>query len=209
LAAAAIDAAGVVISLRAQGCCALVEDRDPAFESDQRGAAACERVVRRAGEWSELSDAWRASVFLPLTRLDETDPFPAALSLDVLVAEDDAGARTLLKAVLESLGIGRTWPRTARKPPRRRACAGSISWMDIQMPGVNGLDAARAIRAMSGSGADLAIVALTSLNTEKMREQVVEAGMDAFLSKPLEIPRLAETLALLAKRRLVDAALGD
>jgi PAS domain S-box-containing protein len=207
---AAIDAGGVVISVRAEGCCALAEDIDPAFDplmAARRLASALSGVLV---EWKELRDAWCASVFLPLQRLEDTDGLPAALALDVLVAEDGPGARALLKIVLESLGHRpHLVANGAEAAEAARVRRFDVAVMDIQMPGVNGLEAARAIRAMSGAGGDLPIVALTSLTTQTMREQVAEAGMDAFLSKPLDIPRLAETLALLANGRLVDAALGD
>lgn len=59
-------------------------------------------------------------------------------------------------------------------------------WRHGRALAANGLDATRAFRAMPGVGANLPLVALTSLNTVKM-----------------------EPLALLARSRLVDAALGD
>lgn len=65
--------------------------------------------------------------------------------------------------------------------------------MDVHMPVMNGLDAARAIRAGKW-GAKLPIVALTAAAFPEDRRQVAAAGMNDFLSKPVDPQRLATTL---------------
>jgi CheY-like chemotaxis protein len=62
--------------------------------------------------------------------------------------------------------------------------------MDIQMPLMDGMDAARAIRASGKSGADtVPILAMTAHETDSEREKCLQAGMNAHLAKPVE-PRL-------------------
>lgn len=65
--------------------------------------------------------------------------------------------------------------------------------MDVHMPVMNGLDAARAIRA-GRWGSGLPIVALTAAAFPEDRKQVAAAGMNDFLSKPVDPQRLAATL---------------
>ena len=65
--------------------------------------------------------------------------------------------------------------------------------MDVHMPVMNGLDATRAIRA-GRWGEKLPIIALTAAAFPEDRRQVAAAGMNDFLSKPIDPQRLATTL---------------
>jgi len=56
--------------------------------------------------------------------------------------------------------------------------------MDIQLPGINGLEAARRIRA-SKTGGDVPIIALTSYALVGDREQVMSAGCTGYIEKPI------------------------
>ncbi|WP_172623441.1 ATP-binding protein [Arabiibacter massiliensis] len=60
--------------------------------------------------------------------------------------------------------------------------------MDIQMPRMNGLDAARAIRAMDRADAGVPIIAMSANAFDEDRQASREAGMNGHLSKPLEAP---------------------
>ncbi len=67
--------------------------------------------------------------------------------------------------------------------------------MDIQMPLMSGIEATMAIRnAESGSGTRIPIVALTAGAVKGEKERCIEAGMDDFLTKPLENKRLHDIL---------------
>ena len=68
--------------------------------------------------------------------------------------------------------------------------------MDIQMPGMDGYDATRAIRAAEPDGVHVPIVAMTASAVEGERERCLDAGMDDFLTKPVDPGRLATTLEL-------------
>lgn len=67
--------------------------------------------------------------------------------------------------------------------------------MDIQMPNVNGYQAAEAIRKMDNlSKASMPIVAMTANAFKEDKENAYAAGMDAHLAKPIDIQKLMETL---------------
>jgi len=76
--------------------------------------------------------------------------------------------------------------------------------MDIQMPGLSGLEATGVIRGDEalGSRSRIPIVALTAHAMPGDREKFLERGMDGYLSKPVEIEELARVLAeTMAKTR--------
>jgi two-component system, cell cycle response regulator DivK len=69
--------------------------------------------------------------------------------------------------------------------------------MDIGLPGLNGLDAVRAIRAQL---LDVPIIAVSSSVMPGDRERALEAGCDEFVSKPIDDLRLIELVERLVRR---------
>jgi len=67
--------------------------------------------------------------------------------------------------------------------------------MDHMMPGMNGIEATAAIRALGTRFEKLPIVALTANAIVGMREMFLKNGLDDFLSKPIEISKLEELIA--------------
>ena len=66
--------------------------------------------------------------------------------------------------------------------------------MDLQMPVLDGLGATRQIRELEANGRATPIVALTANAMASEWERCQQAGMDAFLTKPLDVARLNEIL---------------
>ena len=66
---------------------------------------------------------------------------------------------------------------------------------DIQTPELDGMAAARAIRVLTGPGARVPIVALTATAMADDPRQYLAAGMDDYVSKPVDAKRLAETIS--------------
>jgi CheY-like chemotaxis protein len=71
--------------------------------------------------------------------------------------------------------------------------------LDIQMPGINGLDVMRYLRAILPTR-PLPLVALTGSALEGEMDRCLEAGASAFLAKPCNLSELMESIGLLLGR---------
>ena len=118
--------------------------------------------------------------------------------LHVLVADDNRINRRLVIALLESLGH-----RVDVVTNGREAVEAVVQntydavLMDIQMPIMDGVQATRRIRALPLPNRDVPIVALTADALAGAEERYRAAGMDAYLSKPLNPATLFEVIASL------------
>jgi signal transduction histidine kinase/FixJ family two-component response regulator len=118
--------------------------------------------------------------------------------LDVLVVEDNLVNQMLAKRLLEREGHSVVVAEHGAEAVERVARARfDVVLMDMQMPVMDGLEATRRIRAL---GCEVPIVALSASVQEEDRRACLEAGMDAFLSKPLDFEQARQTLARFSKR---------
>lgn len=109
----------------------------------------------------------------------------------VLLAEDNAFNREVAVAMLEDLGLVVDVAEDGRAAVQQVSDhAYDIVLMDVQMPGMDGLQATRAIRAAPGYGT-LPIVAMTANAVSEDRQRCLEAGMTDYLSKPIDPAGLA------------------
>jgi signal transduction histidine kinase/DNA-binding response OmpR family regulator len=119
--------------------------------------------------------------------------------LKILVAEDNAINRDLAFAILEGEGHYPTAAHNGREAIV--ACAREhfdLVLMDVQMPEMDGLEATAILReAQKRNGRRVPIVALTAHAMSGDRERCLEAGMDAYLAKPIDRVQLRATLASL------------
>jgi CheY-like chemotaxis protein len=120
-------------------------------------------------------------------------------SLAILIAEDNEINALLTRTLLSKLGhrpTGVTGGEAAVAAWAQARAAGNpydLILMDIHMPDVDGLEAARRIRALESSPRT-PIVALTANAFAEDREAALGAGMDDFLVKPLDRVRLRAIL---------------
>jgi CheY-like chemotaxis protein len=135
-----------------------------------------------------------------------------APAFKVLIAEDNEINALLARSLLARLGHRPTLAATgtAAVDSWLAALAAGEPYdlvlMDVHMPEMDGIEAARRIRAAEAAAPGAArtpIVALTANAFSDDREACRAAGMDAFLTKPLDRERLAE---LLAGERITIAA---
>ena len=80
--------------------------------------------------------------------------------------------------------------------------------MDIQMPGMDGLEAIRRIRADTGLR-DVPIIALTALAMPGDRERCLEAGANGYLSKPVSLKTLVEAITAQMGRNAEESVMGS
>lgn len=118
----------------------------------------------------------------------------------LLIAEDLSINRELLAALFRDSGYGIDLVADGAEAVQAvRAGDYDVVLMDVQMPGMDGLEASRAIRAMPPPRGDVPILALTAGSSEEERRQCREAGMNGHIGKPYDreilLRQVARTLA--------------
>lgn len=117
--------------------------------------------------------------------------------LAVLLAEDDPVNAMIARTVLTKLGAQVTHVENGRAAVEHAAGGGfDAALLDLRMPELSGLEAAAEIRALPKAAA-LPLIALTANATEADRAACLAAGMDTFMTKPLDPQELAERLIAL------------
>lgn len=114
----------------------------------------------------------------------------------VLVAEDNLGNQKLILGMLKRVGLSAD---TASNGIEALDLFVKNSYdlvlMDCQMPEMDGFETTKEIRAVEADkGTHTPIIALTALSIDGTKQRCLDAGMDDYLSKPLEIKPLAATL---------------
>lgn len=122
---------------------------------------------------------------------------PTATARRVLLAEDSRINALVIRSFLEQVGHHVVWVENGAAALAMLARNHfDLVLMDMRMPQVDGLEATRRWRMEEPAGQHMPIVALTANATVEERERCLAAGMDAFLSKPVEQEQL---LALLER----------
>jgi CheY-like chemotaxis protein len=119
--------------------------------------------------------------------------------LSVLVVEDNAVNRMIASKMLENLGACVTTAEDGEQGVEAAAVHEfDLVLMDIQMPGIDGVEATRRIRALPGAASQTPIIALTANVMAHQRQDYLNAGMNGVVGKPINPSVLLAEIARLA-----------
>ncbi|MGH7034598.1 MAG: response regulator, partial [Stellaceae bacterium] len=164
--------------------------------------AVIEKPLRLAGilECLEKLDAAPGEA-LPAVALPAAPARPSG-GLRVLLAEDNATNQRLAVAILKQAGHEVEVVADGRAAVEAvRAKDYDVVLMDSQMPGIDGVEATRLIRALPPPKSAVTIIALTANAMVGASEQYRAAGMDDYVAKPIDVELLRAKLAALAAAR--------
>ena len=188
------------------------EVTDQTMSGSGLGLAIARKLVSMMGGTIEFTSQIGAGTTFQFTawfekvkRTSDLNKLAAALAtatetkLSILVAEDNAVNRRLITKVLESAAH-----RVVSVSNGKDAVSAfgaeifDLILMDMEMPDMDGLEATRTIRATEPKDSHIAIYALTAHTTAADREKCFAAGMDGFMSKPVEIDEVLQVVTRVA-----------
>jgi two-component system KDP operon response regulator KdpE len=115
----------------------------------------------------------------------------------ILVVDDDPQIRRAMRATLTSRGYEVADARTGEEAlDELRAGSYDLVLLDMNMPGLGGLETCRLIRA----GSETAIIMLTVSNSEKNKVDALDAGADDYITKPFSMPELLARIRATLRR---------
>ncbi len=160
------------------------------------------KPVRAATLAARLTAPELAPPLVPQGDAEADAEMPGGRRLAILVAEDNQINALLAQAMLARLGHAPTVVSDGVSALTAVATAHAIGapydlvLMDLHLPGMDGLEATRKIRALGAAeGGTIPIVALTANAAVEDHEACREAGMNAFLVKPIDRERLDQIVA--------------
>ena len=163
---------------------------------------------------SELGKGTTVSVTLKLKKaqmkeclpVPEEKPEEDGKGMKILLAEDNELNREIAEELLKGVGFHVESVEdgvecvTAMKHASKDQY--DLILMDIQMPRMNGFEAAKMIRQLSEpEKAGIKIIALTANVFDTDRKNAEEAGMDGFVGKPMEIPKLMQEIQRIFQKK--------
>jgi len=108
----------------------------------------------------------------------------------ILVVDDDPQIRRVMRTSLAGHSYEVTDARAGEEAlDRLRRDSFDLVLLDLNMPGMGGLETCRSIRSAHSSH-DLAIIMLTVRNTERDKVDALDAGADDYVTKPFSMPEL-------------------
>ena len=148
---------------------------------------------------------WKAAATLALTLAAEAEtspvdqaaslPAPAASPIRVLLAEDNEVNQLVAVGMLSSLGYQtEVAPNGAQAVEAVGGGGFDLVLMDVRMPVMDGLEATRRIRALPPPFGEIPIIAVTANAMRGDEEACLQAGMNAYLAKPIRLAVLDAAL---------------
>ena len=176
------------------------------------GLALVKRIVElhggRVGVTSQVGVGSCFTIYLPFTptttaspqltaptkSIVESDLLPQAKAPLILLAEDNEANISTISSYLKARGYRLILAKNGREAiAQAQAEVPDLILMDIQMPGMDGLEAMQQIR-LNPNLVEIPIIALTALAMEGDRERCLAAGANDYLSKPVKLKQLILTI---------------
>jgi two-component system CAI-1 autoinducer sensor kinase/phosphatase CqsS len=135
------------------------------------------------------------------------DPAPF-MGSSVLLAEDNAVNRAIVKGYLKDMGLEVVEAQQGQDVLQflKAGVRPAVILMDVEMPVLGGMETTRQLRAMADGVRKIPVVALTGHASPEHRQAARDAGMDGFLTKPVNVVALRGELARLIGERPVGEA---
>jgi CheY-like chemotaxis protein len=167
------------------------------------GLAISRELARRMGGDLIATSARGHGAHFTLTMALEAAEAPRAEALSrsitglrVLVVDDHVVNRRAIELVLQPFGVDATLAESAEEGLELlRSEVFDAVLMDVYMPGMDGRQATRVLRAAAGPNRDTPVIAVTASSTPKDWEACAAAGMNAHVAKPIDPAELFGALA--------------
>mgnify|MGYP003114257075 CR=1 FL=1 len=135
--------------------------------------------------------------------------FAVAYPVNILIAEDNRINRRLLETLMERLGYDAAFALdgvSVMSEVRKQSY--DLILMDLQMPNMGGIEAAKRIRSGEAGDAvkDTRIVAITAFTSDENLQASRDVGMDAFLAKPFDISKIKMEIIYAYDRKMAKKA---
>jgi CheY-like chemotaxis protein len=160
------------------------------------------KPVKSSNLFTYLSNLHNPDKFL-LKQIKETDTIRTAAEhslpkMRILIAEDEPINMQLIESLINSILPGSEILEAANgleAVKQYKTSQPDMVFMDVQMPHLDGLDATAQIRAIEAStGKHVPVIALTAGALKEEQEKCFAAGMDDFVTKPLEFEIIKSVL---------------
>lgn len=198
-----MDGIAMAAKLREQGFAGpvLLLSSDPSAASENGLASGIDAILPKPVLRSDLYRRLR-EIATGRVAKQPTQPAPAppeirARPMRILAAEDNRTNRLVLQKMLKGLNIELFLATNGREAVDLwQSQQPDLIFMDISMPEMDGKEASRLIRASETDGAHVPIIALTAHAMEGDADDILAAGIDACLTKPLRKAALIEALTI-------------
>lgn len=164
---------------------------------------ACRRKHLGAGEvqWNAVDTAGLPGSCMPANSARHVSLTGQNMtSVSVLLVEDNEDNRTIYTTILRHCGHEVAEAGTGEEGIRlARELRPAVILMDVAMPGIDGWEATRRLKA-DPETAHIPVIALTAHAMAEDRQRAVEAGCESYLAKPIEPRRVVEEVEKLLAR---------
>jgi CheY-like chemotaxis protein len=145
--------------------------------------------------------SFRFTAVVPIASADKTagpsasDKTAPARPLAILCAEDNPYGRVILNTILTELGHRADFVNSGEDAVAAVTRGYDIVLMDVALPGIDGLEAARRIRALPGAAGRTAIVGISGHGEASDEASARATGMDFYLRKPVSPSAVSAAIA--------------